>query len=93
MSITGAAILLVTIWFLTLFITLQVTAHTQGDAGVVVPGTQEGAPHDFRVMRTLGITTLIAVPLWGAVAAVILWGGITVDMLDIHHFLTERTPN
>jgi len=93
MSITGGAILLVTIWFLTLFIVLQVTARTQGDVGEVVPGTHEGAPHDFRLGRALGLTTLFAVPIWGIVVAVILSGIIGVEDLDWMHVLGDRTPN
>lgn len=93
MSITGAAILLVTIWFLTLFIVLQITTRTQGDVGEVVPGTHEGAPHNFRLGRTLGLTSLFAVPIWGLVVVIVLSGWITVEDLDWMHVLGERTPN
>lgn len=93
MSVTAAAILFVTIWFLTLFIVLQVTARTQGDVGEVVPGTHEGAPHDFRAGRTLLITTAIALPVFLAVAGFILSGWVTVDDLDWMGVLEERTPN
>lgn len=93
MSITGGLILFVVIWFLALFVTLQVTTHTQGDAGEVVPGTHEGAPSDFRLKRTFLITTAVAVPLWLLCAAVILYGGITVEDLDWFGVLGERIPN
>jgi predicted secreted protein len=93
MSITGGIVLFVTIWFLTLFVVLQVTTHTQGDAGDVVPGTHEGAPHDFRLKRTLLLTTAWAVPLWGIAAGLILSDIITVEDLDWLHVLGERVPN
>lgn len=93
MSITGGAVLLVTIWFLTLFIVLQVTAHTQGDAGEVVPGTHEGAPADFRLKRTFLITSAFALPIWAAIAALILWGPISIEDLDWMNVLGDRTPN
>lgn len=93
MSLTGGIVLFVVIWFLALFITLQITTHTQGDAGEIVPGTHEGAPDNFRIGRTFLITTAITVPLWGLVAAIILSGAISVEDLDWMHVLGERVPN
>jgi len=93
MSITGAAVLLIVIWFLTLFIVLQVTARTQGDEGKVVPGTHAGAPANFRIGRTMLITSAIALPLWGAAVAVIVSGAISIESLDWMGVLGERVPN
>ena len=93
MSITGALVLLVVVWFLTLFIVLQATARTQGEAGEVVPGTHEGAPANFRLGRTMLIATLIALPIWGGVVAVIVSGIISIESLDWLGVLGERTPN
>ena len=93
MSITGGAVLLIVIWFMTLFIVLQATARTQGDEGEVVPGTHEGAPANFRVGRTMLITSAIALPLWGAAVATIVSGVISVESLDWMGVLGERTPN
>jgi predicted secreted protein len=93
MSITGGIVLFVVIWFLTLFIVLQITTRTQGESGSVVPGTHEGAPSDFRLVRTLVIATLWTVPLWGAAAGLILTDIITVDDLDWLGVLGERVPN
>lgn len=93
MSITGGAVLFITIWFLTMFIVLPITLRTQGEEGEVVPGTHEGAPANFRLGRTMLITTLFAVPIWGVCAWIILSGVITVDMLDWNGYLGERIPN
>jgi len=93
MSITGGAVLLIVIWFMTLFIVLQATARTQGDEGKVVPGTHEGAPANFRIGRTMLITTAFALPIWAGVVAVIVTGAISVESLDWMGVLGERTPN
>jgi len=58
MSVTGAAVLFVVIWFMTMFVVLPIRARSQADAGDVVPGTPEGAPAEFRLGRTMLIVTL-----------------------------------
>jgi len=93
MSITGGAVLFVVIWFLTMFVTLPIILRTQGEDGDVVPGTHEGAPSDFRLGRTMLIVTVLAVVIWGLVAAIILSGVITVEDLDTWGVLGERIPN
>ncbi|WP_298492429.1 DUF1467 family protein [uncultured Maritimibacter sp.] len=93
MSITGALVLLTVIWFMTMFIVLPITLRTQAEDGDVVPGTHQGAPSNFRLGRTMLITTAVAVPLWVVISAIILSGIVTVDMLDWNNYLGERTPN
>ncbi|MBV7408039.1 DUF1467 family protein [Maritimibacter sp. DP1N21-5] len=93
MSVTGALVLFTVIWFMTMFIVLPITLRTQQEDGDVIPGTHKGAPSDFRLGRTMIITTLVALPIWGVVAAIILSGVITIDMLDWNNYLGERVPN
>lgn len=93
MSITGAAVLYVTIWFLTMFIVLPIMLRTQAEDGDVVPGTHQGAPSDFRLGRTMLMTTLFATPIWAVIAGIIISGIVTVDMLDWNNYLGERIPN
>ena len=93
MSITGALVLLTVIWFMTMFIVLPITLRTQAEEGEVVPGTHAGAPSNFRLGRTMLITTAVAVPLWIVISAIILSGVVTIDMLDWNNHLGERTPN
>ncbi len=93
MSITGALVLLTVIWFMTMFIVLPITLRTQAEDGDVVPGTHQGAPSNFRLGRTMLITTAVAVPLWVVISAIILSGIVTGDMLDWNNYLGERTPN
>lgn len=82
MTITGAIVLWAVIWFLTLYISLPIGMKSQGDVGVVVPGTPAGAPADLKLKRKMWMTTFITVPLWLAVVLTISYGGFTLDELD-----------
>ncbi len=93
MSITGAAVLLVVIWFMTMFVVLPIRARSQAEDGNIVPGTHAGAPANFRLWRTMGIVTLITLPIWGLVVWLILSGIVTVEDLDWMGVLGERVPN
>ena len=50
MSVTSAFVLFAVIWFLTFLIVIPFRIKTQGDLGVVLKGTQAGAPevHDLK---------------------------------------------
>ncbi|HWL75764.1 MAG TPA: DUF1467 family protein [Burkholderiaceae bacterium] len=72
MSVTfGVAIYLV-IWWTVLFAVLPIGVRTQGEDGVVVPGTPESAPAAPRLLRvvilTTGISALVFAGLWLLVA-------------------------
>jgi len=82
-SVASALVLLAVIWFLTLFVVLPVGLRTQGEEGDVAPGTPASAPANLRLGRKFALVTAIALPLWAAVCAVIIWGGITVRDIDI----------
>ena len=83
MAPVSAIVLLAVIWFLTLFIVLPIRLETQGDVGEKVKGTPESAPSSsFLMKRKLWIATLVAVPIWVIISAVILWGGISVRDID-----------
>ena len=87
MTITSAIVLYVVIWFLTMFVTLPIGLRTQGDEDEVVPGTQPGAPANFRLKRTLIIVTGVGTVIWLLSVLVILSGWITLQNLDMLHFL------
>ncbi len=82
MSITAALVLFSVIWFLVLFVILQLRSRSQAENGDVVEGTHAGAPADFRPGRAARDTTIITVILWSIIAGVILSGRITVRDLD-----------
>lgn len=89
MALTSAIVLYSVIWFMVMFIALPIGLRTQGEDGDVVEGTHEGAPADFRVWRMVRRVTVIATLLWAIIAAIILWGGITVRDLD---FFNRMSP-
>ncbi len=82
MTPTAAFVVFAVLWFLVMFITLQITAHSQADAGDVVPGTPASAPANFRLKRTMVIVTLITAALWALIVGVIIYGGITLHDID-----------
>jgi predicted secreted protein len=93
MSVTGAIVLFVVLWFMMMFIILPIRARSQADAGEVVPGTPEGAPANFRLGRTALIVTLWALLVWAISVGIILSGWISVQDLDWMNVLDERVPN
>lgn len=82
MNLSGGIVLFAVIWFIVFFVVLQSTAHSQDDAGEIVPGTPASAPSDARIVRKAWITTAITVGLWAAIAGVILSGWFSVYDLD-----------
>ena len=85
MTITGAAVLFVVIWFLALLVALPIGVRTQGETGEVVPGTPSSAPADAMIRRKFVWVTLVTLLLWLSLCAVILWSGLTVRDLDVWH--------
>ena len=84
MSIVSAIVLFAVVWFMVLFVVLPIRLETQGDAGEKVEGTHAGAPSSsFSMKRKLKLATLWAIPVWAVIAAVILWGGISVRDIDM----------
>lgn len=83
MSITSAIVLYVVIWFITMFVTLPFGLRTQGEDGHVVHGTQQSAPADFRLKKTVIRVTLIATALWIVIAGIIVSGAISVRDFDV----------
>ncbi len=84
MNIVSALVLLAVVWFMVLFVILPIRIETQGDVGERLEGTHAGSPaSSFSMRRKLRLTTYWAVPIWAVIAAVILWGGISVRDIDI----------
>ena len=74
-----------------LFVVLPIRLETQGDIGETLEGTHAGSPSsNFSMKRKIRMTTLWAVPVWAVIAAVILFGDISVR--DIDMFNRMETP-
>ncbi len=82
MTVTAALVLFSVTWFMVFFVVLPLRLVTQGEAGEVVPGTHVSSPHDPQLKRKAWITTAVAVILWAAMSAVIVWGPWGVRDLD-----------
>jgi predicted secreted protein len=83
MTITAAIVLFAVIWFLTLFVVLPIGMRTQGDEGVVEPGTPASAPADPQMRRKFLWVTVITVVIWAPLCAFIMWGGVSVRDIDV----------
>jgi predicted secreted protein len=59
------------LWFITLFVVLPFFAHTQEEAGDVVPGTPESAPHRINLIKVFAVNTLVASVSFAGVYTVI----------------------
>jgi len=84
MNLTGGLVLFAVIWFMVFFVVLPIRFKSQEEAGEVVPGTPRSAPADPQIGRKAKITTLIAIPIWAVLAAIILFGGLTIYDIDFY---------
>jgi predicted secreted protein len=66
MSLTLAIAIYVVIWWTVLFAVLPIGLRTQGEDGVIVPGTPESAPTNPRLARVVLLTTLVACGVFAA---------------------------
>jgi len=88
MNLTGAFVLYLSIWFLTLFVLLPLGQRSQAEAGEVTPGTPAGAPHNPRLGRKMLWATPIATVLWVICAWLIIGGVFTrEDVMGWDQFL------
>ena len=83
MAITSAIVLYAVIWFMTLLIALPIGLRTQGDENDVVPGTPESAPANLRLGRKVIWVTAITTLLWAPLVALIQFGGLTIQDIDL----------
>lgn len=84
MNVVSGLVLFAVIWFLALFIVLPIGLQTQGDVGEKVEGTHDGSPATgFSMKKKAWQATFVAVPVWAVIAAIIIWGGITVRDIDM----------
>lgn len=82
MGVTSGLVLYAVIWFMTFLVVLPIRVQTQGDLGEIVPGTHAGAPEKHYLKQKAVITTVLALVIWGILAAIILSGVITVNDFD-----------
>ena len=84
MGVVSGLVLFAVVWFMVLFVVLPIRLETQGDVGEQVEGTHAGSPATgFSMKRRIRVTTLWAIPIWAVIAAVIIWGDISVRDIDM----------
>jgi len=70
-------------WFLSLFLVLPFGVRTTEEAGGnTVPGQAESAPHEFRPLRIILRTSLVAAALFGLFYLNYIYGWVTIDSFD-----------
>jgi predicted secreted protein len=79
MSISFAIAIYVVIWWTVLFAILPIGVRTQGEDGLVVPGTPESAPTRPRLLRIVVLTTLVSALVFASLWAAIRWGILDLE--------------
>jgi predicted secreted protein len=77
MGITLGIAIYIVIWWTVLFAVLPIGVRTQGEDGVVVPGTPASAPTAPRLLRVVLLTTAIATLLF-----VVPWAAMRYGLVD-----------
>jgi predicted secreted protein len=83
MGVVTGLVLYAIIWFMTLFVVLQVGVTSQSDAGERVTGTHGSAPVDPQLKRRFLVTSGVAAVIWAVIAGIILTGAITIEDIDL----------
>jgi predicted secreted protein len=84
MGVVTGLVLYAIIWFMTLFIVLQVGVTSQSDAGERVTGTHGSAPVNAQIKRRFLITSGVAAVIWALIAGVIVSGAVTIADIDLY---------
>ena len=90
MSVTSAFVLFAVIWFLTFLVVIPFKIKTQGDLGVVLKGTQAGAPEVHDLRRKAIITTGVSLILWLFITILILSEILTIEDIDLFGRMVEK---
>ena len=89
MNVTSAFVLFAVIWFLTFLIVIPFKIKTQGDVGVVLKGTQAGAPEVHDLRRKAIITTGLSLILWLLITILIVFEIVTIEDIDFFGRMVE----
>ena len=92
MTITAALVLFAVTWFMVFFCVLPLRFQSQADHGTIEPGTPRSAPADAQIGAKARLTTLIAAGLFVVMAAVIIWGGLTIRDIDVLGWMGPPLP-
>jgi len=84
MSIMTHIVVFTISWWLVLFMVLPFGVRSAEEEGAERdPGTEEGAPHNPRILRKMLITTAIATVIW-----LIYWMVVKYDIITLEDVMT-----
>lgn len=83
MGIVTGLVLYAIIWFMTLFIALQLRVTSQDEAGARVAGTHGSAPANAQIKRRLIWTSIAAAGIWLVIATIMIFEIVTLDDIDL----------
>jgi predicted secreted protein len=86
MSLTLGIAVYVVIWWTVLFAVLPIGVRTQGEDGVIVPGTPASAPTAPRLLRIVLLTTAISTLVF-----LLPWGLARYGLVDVQTWV-GRSP-
>jgi predicted secreted protein len=87
MSITLGIAIYIVIWWTVLFAVLPIGVRTQGEDGVIVPGTPESAPTAPRLLRVVLLTTAIATVIF-----LVPWAVTRYGLVDLNAWVGRDLP-
>ena len=90
MSLTFTFVLFAVILFLTFLIVIPFKIKTQGDMGVVLKGTQAGAPEVHDLRKKAIITTGVSLILWLLITILIVSEIVTIEDIDLFGRMVEE---
>ncbi|MEO9600598.1 DUF1467 family protein [Parasphingorhabdus sp.] len=84
MEITSIIAIYVLFWVMSAFIILPIGIRNHHESGIeMVKGQADGAPVNFRPLRVLLLTTLLATAAFGLFYLNYIYGWITLDTIDV----------
>jgi len=84
LELTSVIAIYVLFWVMAAFIILPIGIRNHHESGIkMVEGQADGAPVNFRPLRVLLLTTLLATTAFGLFYLNYANGWITLDMIDI----------
>ena len=86
MGITSAIVVYAVVWFLVLFCILPQKILTQKELGSVIRGTPSSAPAKSHIRKKFMLTTLISFVIWLFICALIIYGFISSETMDLFRF-------
>ncbi len=83
MEITSIIAIYVLFWVMSAFIVLPIGIRSHHESGIkMIKGQADGAPVNFRPLRVLLLTTLLATAAFGLFYLNYAYGWITLDDID-----------